>query len=273
MPKFLIGYDVESQDESTEMFLKAASEVHKNLEAKASIFIVGKTLERNVAIAQEVLELGDMEFHQHTYSHVLLKTVVQENEEGITIFPSGSFEEVCEEISKGQKVLRNLLGVDGIGFTAPYNYYRGLSDRLDLLEVLRENGIKFVRSAGRNERDWQPVPFEWQPYFYEPQGFPEILECPLHGWQDCIAREKLGWNNIAEYVKWVKKDIDYASAKQLDFVYCSHDWSSIRHDPKLEHIAELITYARKKGMDVTNYSTYYEEKVAEHKDREKVSNN
>ena len=261
MAKLLIGYDVESHDESTEFFLKAASEVHKNLDAQASIFIVGQTLEKNAAIAQKVLGFGHLEFHQHTYSHVLLKTVVQENEDGITIFPSGTFEEICEEIEKGQRTLLDVLGIKGIGLTAPYNYYRGLGDRLDILEVLRENNIKFVRSAGRNEHDWQPVPFEWQPYFYEPQGYPEILECPLHGWQDCIAREKLGWSNISEYTKWIKRDIDYASAHDLDFVYCSHDWSSIRHDPTLDHIAEMISYAREQGMEVINYSQYYAERI------------
>ncbi|MBO1003967.1 polysaccharide deacetylase family protein [Pseudogracilibacillus auburnensis] len=265
MPKFLIGYDVESYDDSTKAFLQAASKVHRDLESEATIFIVGKTLEKNASIAEEVLNLGDLEFHQHTYSHVLLKTVVQENEEGITIFPSGSFDEVCEEIQKGQQVLKDILGVEGTGFTAPYNYYRGIGDRLDLLQVLRDNQIKFVRSAGRNERDWQPVPFEWQPYFYEAQGYGEILECPIHGWQDCIAREKLGWENVTEYIKMVKKDIDHACANQLDFVYGSHDWSSIRHDPELEHIAELIMYAREKGMEVINYSQYYEQKLAEKK--------
>ena len=263
MAKLIIGYDVESLDDSTQTFLKAASKVHKDLEAQASIFIVGKTLEKNAELAQRVLSLGDLEFHQHTYSHVLLKTVVQENEDGITIFPSGSFEQICEEIQKGQKALHDILGVNGTGLTAPYNYYRGLGDRLDLLEVLRENNVKFVRSAGRNEQDWQPVPFEWQPYFYEPQGYAEILECPIHGWQDCIARDKLGWSNISEYTNWLKKDIDYASSHHLDFVYCSHDWSSIRHDPTLAHIAEMITYARERGMEVINYSQYYDEKLSE----------
>lgn len=264
MPKLLIGYDVES--ESCAQFLKVASTLHKDLQAPASIFIVGKTLEENAEEAKTALKSssGYLEFHQHTYSHMLLKTVVQENEDGITIYPSGSYEEIVDEINKGQQVLQDILNIEGVGLTAPYNYYRGLSDRLDLLEILRNNGIKFVRSAGRNERDWQPVPFEWQPYFYKEQGYPEILECPLHGWQDCIAREKLGWENISDYLQWLKKDIDYALEHQLDFVYCSHDWSSIRHDQQLEHIAEFISYARSKGMDLMNYSQYYKYKCTEY---------
>ncbi|SDX61663.1 polysaccharide deacetylase family protein [Paenibacillus sp. CF384] len=257
MAKLLIGYDVEAADERTGRFLEQAMQMHKELQAPASIFIVGRTLEQNADRCLKAVQEGWLEFHQHTYSHLLLKTVVQENEEGIQVFPGVSFEAAKEDILRGQKALHDILGIACTGLTAPYNYYRGLSDRLDLLEVLRDCGIKIVRSAGRNERDWQPVPFEWQPYFYEPQGYGQILECPLHGWQDCIARERLGWENVSEYVEWLKRDIDYAVDHDLDFVYCSHDWSSITCDPDLSHLRAMLTYARDKGMSIMNYSDYY----------------
>ncbi|WP_308636351.1 polysaccharide deacetylase family protein [Paenibacillus silvisoli] len=263
MAKLLIGYDVEAMDERTDQFLKKAMQVHAELRSPASIFVVGKTLERNAEQCRKAAEEGWLEFHQHTYSHVLLKTVVQENEAGIQVFPGASYEQAKEEILRGQQALKDLLGISCTGLTAPYNYYRGLGDRLDLLEVLRECGINIIRSAGRNERDWQPVPLQWQPYFYAPQGYPELLECPLHGWQDCIAREQLGWENVAGYVEWLKRDIDEAVRLDLDFVYCSHDWSSLTCDPELTHVRAMISYAKERGMELMNYSDYYAFKTSQ----------
>lgn len=263
MPQLLIGYDVESMNESAAVFLQAAERLHGEMLAPASLFIVGRTLERNVEACRRALASGWFEFHQHTYSHALLKTVLQENEEGVRMFAGVSFEQAREEIVKGQEALKRHLGVDCRGLTAPYNYYRGLGDRPDLLAVLRRCGITILRSAGRNERDWQPVPFAWQPYFYDPQGYPEILEFPLHGWQDCLVRERLGWENIGAYVDRLKRDVDHAVRGGHDFVYCSHDWSSIRHDPALDHLREFIRYAREQGMEIGSYSAYYDDKRAQ----------
>ena len=51
-----------------------------------------------------------------------------------------------------------------IGLTGPWCYYRGLRDRLDILQVLWEEGLRFTRADGRNEHDRHPVAIDVQPY-------------------------------------------------------------------------------------------------------------
>ena len=102
-------------------------------------------------------------------------------------------------------MLRTTLGVECIGLTGPWCYYRGLRDRPDILQVLWEEGIRFTRTDGRNERDWHPVAIDLQPYWYDALGFPEMLEIPIHGWHDCVIRgEVLGWEDLDGYVASVQ---------------------------------------------------------------------
>ena len=68
---------------------------------------------------------------------------------------------------KTSALLAEHLGVQCIGLTGPWCYYRGLRDRPDILQVLWEEGIRFTRTDGRNERDWHPVSLDLQPYWYD----------------------------------------------------------------------------------------------------------
>lgn len=211
MAVLLIGYDVEHMDSSsgtTCKFLEVAPKLHRELSAPCTFFICGKTLEGNLDAFKKVYaEYSDLiDFQQHTYSHVLLKTVFQENEDGVSLFKAGTLEKIREEVAKASALLKGAVGVDCIGLTGPYGYYRGLADRPDILNILHELGIRFTRTYARNERDWQPVSFEVQPFWYEAQGFYDILEFPVQGWQDCLMRGKLGWDNKEGYLNYLKSN-------------------------------------------------------------------
>lgn len=74
MATLLIGYDVEAQEpEITGRFLKKAGEVHRALKMPCTMFLVGKTLEKNINNCQDLTENELIDFQQHTYSHMLLK--------------------------------------------------------------------------------------------------------------------------------------------------------------------------------------------------------
>ncbi len=260
IPTLLIGYDVESPEpDITRAFLKKLLEVHTKYDVPWTMFVVGRTLEGSVDAFKEVAESPLADIQQHTYSHMLLKTVVIENEDGVNIFRSGTLEQIEEEVRKTNELLKLHLNIDCIGLTGPYCYYRGLADRLDILEILHQNGIRFTRTYGRNEHDWQPVSFDIQPFYYEPQGFPDILEFPIQGWQDVSWREKYGWDKIDEYIASLKDNIDYVVEKKLTYSYATHDWSSIRNNPDMDIIRALIEYAQERGVRITSYKEYYEE--------------
>ena len=264
MAYMLIGYDVESpEDEVTTTFLKRASSLHASLGVPATLFIRGQNLERNPAAFEAVAANPLLELQQHTYSHMLLKTVCQRDEEGVAVFRSGALDEIKADVAKASALLKEYLGGECIGLTGPYTYYRGLSDRPDILEILWELGIRYTRTFGRNEHDWMPVPLQWQPFWYEPQGFPDMLEVMTHGWHDCLLRPLCGWTDLEGYLGMVKPYIDQAAAENLVFSHCAHDHSSIREDPGMSIMARLIEHAQAKEVTIISYGQYYEKRKEE----------
>jgi len=262
MATLLIGYDVENQDPNndvTKTFLKTVSRLHRELNAPCTLFICGRTLENNVddfkKVKSEYSDLLDLQ--QHTYSHVLLKTVFQENEKGKTMFRGGTLDQIREEVKKPIEMMKQLLDVDCIGLTGPYGYYRGLSDRPDILEILHGLGIRFTRTFARNQFDWQPLSFKVQPFWYDVQGFDDMLEIPVQGWQDCILRDEIGWENTEGYLNEVKKNLDYIAKNNLVWGYVQHDWSSIKGDPDMSIIRGMIEYARSIGVELKSYIQFY----------------
>ncbi|PIU64989.1 MAG: hypothetical protein COS84_07560 [Armatimonadetes bacterium CG07_land_8_20_14_0_80_40_9] len=241
----------------TQIFLLKMEEVHTQLEAPCTLFIVGRVLEENIDAFQKINKNKLFEIQQHTYSHLRLKTVVQENKDGIQVFPGGTLDEIKQEVNKTSELMKKHLDVDCRGLTAPYAYYQGLSDRPDILKILHDAGIQYIRSYGRNEHDWQPVSFDIQPFWYKPQGFPEILEFPFQGWLDVQWREEHGWKNTEGYLNYLKSCVDLVIEKDLIWGYGSHDWSSIYEDPDMNIIKEFIRYAKDRNLPLKTYGEYY----------------
>lgn len=261
MGTMLIGYDVEwrGEGEVTPMFLEQARALHNHLGVPATLFVVGQTLERWVREFQTIAEDPLFDLQQHTYSHQLLKTVYIEDGRSVRVMRGVSPEETRDEVRKTSQLLAEQLGVECLGLTGPWCYYRGLRDRPDILDVLWEEGIRFTRTDGRNERDWHPVSMELQPYWYDALGFPDMLEIPTHGWHDNTLRaEVLGWGDLDAYVAAVRPYIDRAAAENKVFSLCQHDWSSIREDPDMHATERLIRYAQEEGVRFTTCRAYYE---------------
>ncbi|MCH7708482.1 MAG: hypothetical protein IH884_08315, partial [Myxococcales bacterium] len=83
---------------------------------------------------------------QHTQNHVLLKSIFMTPRDGKPIHgdnlecfvQGGSLETLREEIEKPQALLKDLFGIECVGLTGPWNYYRGLADRPDILQILED---------------------------------------------------------------------------------------------------------------------------------------
>jgi peptidoglycan/xylan/chitin deacetylase (PgdA/CDA1 family) len=212
MATLLYGYDVEcGEPEITQAFIKQAIKVHESLEAPCTFFVTGQTLEKNVEALKAAAARPDLfNIESHTYSHMLLKTVCQDVDGEISIFRGGSIDALRTEIQRSVELTRELLGIEVKGLCGPYCYYRGLSDRPDILDVAHEFGIRFTRTWGRNEKDWQPTELSLQPFWYAPQGFGDVMEFPVHGWQDCIWRDINGWANTEAFVEYECGLVDQA---------------------------------------------------------------
>jgi peptidoglycan/xylan/chitin deacetylase (PgdA/CDA1 family) len=257
VPTFLIGYDVESDDpEVTRRFLAKARAVHEDLGVSCSLFIVGRTLRRSPVEFAELVDHPLFDLHQHTDTHMLLKTVYQQNEGGTEVFRGGSLEEVSADVARAQETFQDLLGFRPLGLTGPFGYYRGLCDRPDIVAVVAGEGIRLLRCWSRDQHDWQPVePFA--PFRLDAIGFPGVWEYGIHGWQDCLLREQLGWAEHDAYFDRLRSDIDQAVASTAYFSYAQHDWSSIREDPDMTLTRRILAYAQERGMRIVDYAGDY----------------
>ncbi|ACZ43112.1 polysaccharide deacetylase [Thermobaculum terrenum ATCC BAA-798] len=263
MGTMLIGYDVEwrgarGDGDVTERFLDRVQELHNRLGIPATLFILGQTLERCPQAFQPLVDDPLFDLQQHTYSHQLLKTVYIEDGGRVQVIRGADLDTIRWEVHLTNDLLRDLLGVECIGLTGPWCYYRGLRDRPDILQVLWEEGIRFTRTDGRNEHDYHPVPLDLQPYWYEHVGFPEMLELTIHGWHDCVLRDSLGWQDLDGYVESVKPYIGRAASENKLFSYVQHDWSSIQEDPEMKATEALLRYAQERQLTFMSCREYYE---------------
>ena len=194
----VLGYDVETASENTVGFLEGATELHEKFGVPWTIYLTGQTVEKCTDAIRRCMQSPLLTVAQHTYSHVLLKSVYMTPGDGKPVHGAvpnffqkgGSLDQIREEIAKAQGVIKELLQVDCHGLTGPWGYCRGLVDRPDLLQILHDNGIRWIRTNARDHRDCQPTPFSEQPFFYADQGFPEILELGIQGYQDHFYWER-----------------------------------------------------------------------------------
>ena len=261
---FLIGYDVETRNvDVTRPFLRRCLEIHEATGVPATFFLTGRTLELNREELRPFAAHPLFDFQQHAYSHMLLKSVcIEDPVDGVSFHRGGTLEQIRDEVRRTSELLQSEYGIRCEGLTGPYCYYRGLVDRPDILEILWEEGIRFTRTWGRNAKDWQPVELEVQPFRYALQGFPELLEVPIHGWQDISLRKSVGWSNHQGFLDVELPYLDRAAAEGLVFSYCTHDHSSTRDDPQMAITEALLRHAKSLGVTTMTYAAYYEREMA-----------
>lgn len=261
MATLLIGYDIEKsfEPEITKQFVDKALTMHEELKVEATCFVLGRSIEVSSIELNKLKESCLFELEQHTYSHIGFKTLLQKNDKGIRYLPQAASEEIEEEVRKTNDLFEEYLGIKCKGIAVPRGFYRGLADRPDLLEMLNKNGINIVRSYSRNEKDWQPLSMNIQPFFYTIQEYPNIMEFPVQGWQDCLWFDTYGWKNINEYLHYLKGNTDYIAERDLVWSYVQHDWSTMRFDPNMEITREFIEYALSKNIKIKKHESYYRE--------------
>ncbi len=256
---FLIGYDVEARAvDVTRAFLRRVLEIHEATGVPATFFLCGRTIEVNREELRPFAQHSLFDLQQHTYNHILLKSVcIEDPDEGVRFFKGGTLDQIRDEVRRTTELLDAEYGVKCRGLTGPYCYYRGLVDRQDILEVLWEEGIRFTRTWGRNEKDWQPVELDVQPFWYAPQGFPAMLEVPIHGWQDISLRKTVGWNNFQGFLEGTYPYMERAAAEGLVFSFCTHDHSSTREDPRMQITESVLRRAKDLGMTTMTYAAFH----------------
>jgi peptidoglycan/xylan/chitin deacetylase (PgdA/CDA1 family) len=270
----LLGVDVEKADPCSANYAQLGLEFVRQEGIPATWYVTGQTLERYPKAFAEADRSGLVDIQAHTYGHILLKTVLIEVPPGYTIHQSkdwfcmrgSSVDEVDRDLARCQQVFQDVLGRRAVGLTAPWGYYRGLGDRPDLLEIVYKHGFRFLRSFARNERDGQPVPMAWQPYFYRAQQFPDVLELLIQDNQDDFYY--MAFNNLSDaskYPEHLRRMAEHVVAN--DFV-----WSLATHDHdcetpegfrrKTSWLRDLVRHGKELGIRFLTGSQYYAERMA-----------
>ena len=272
----VIGYDVERipgrvpgekwvgrpvPEDTTTRFLTQIVDIHRAVNVPATIFMVGANIEAHRRELEACLASGLFEIAQHTHEHYPLKSVVEET--GSRVFLKGlDFARIEEQLARPAELLKRCLGVDCKGLTTPYTHYRGLSDRPDILEIIARLGMVYTRSYGRNSQDYFPLGWEIQPFFYDRQGFPDILEFPVQGWIDAQWRHDNGWDKEAEYLAYLKEMVDTHASRGISWTHLQHDWTSLLCDPDLTWTRRFLEYAAGRFETRTYFDAYTERRKA-----------
>ena len=242
--------------------------------ARASFFIVGRLLE--LAGVEYANMLGDARFDiaNHTFNHW-------------KVWPANGepyVERFTDELSKTAQQIERHFGTVPTGFTTPGGYYRGLTGKTQPLQVLHDQGYRYVSSDAHAPRDLpanSPAPFN-QPHWYDEDGFSELLEIPFTGWHCNLLFNTAGQNDnwqpapgfpdgtvlerlphtVQERFEARKKEFLYAIEHDLVYQPCMHPWSVYRADPKLDHLRWLIDLARDNDVPVVNCRDVYDQYAA-----------
>ena len=256
----VFGYDVEMASQDSVGFLDGAGEVHERFGVPWTIYLTGETVEKCTDAIRACMRSPLVTVAQHTYSHVLLKSVYMTPGDGRPVHGAapnffkagGTLEQIGAEISNAQRVIKELLEVDCQGLTGPWGYYRGLVDRPDILQILRDNGIRWVRTNARDYRDCQPTPFSEQPFFFRDQGFPEILELGIQGYQDRFYWDRFDDRSHGDsYQDYLFAMVEETARNGWIWNLCSHDHGTATKREFAERcgwIADLIVRAREAGL-------------------------
>ncbi len=274
MSALLVGYDVEAfaigeglarigdhgfpealDPASARKALDVIRRNHERYEVPATLFICGRTLVHSVDVFIPFVNHPLFDIQQHTYSHTLFK---EDHWKGGSFIASPP-EALAFEIGMTSEAFRKYLGVEVQGLRTPHGYYKGLTDRPDLLKILCDAGIRYVSSWARNAAGGNPTPMSVQPFWYSDQGHADLLEIPFQHWLDAVWFEANGRSRGEAFGEVLKDGLDEAISQNLVYGACFHDWTMLRYrEEETGWVAALLSHAAASATEVLTYTAYYE---------------
>lgn len=257
----MAAYSVEAEPGTSLAALSAIAEVHQRHEAPATFFIARRFLEALGNDCRAVLghDLFDLECHIHT-----------------EVAPGyADLDQLRHELNACQGLIADAFGRQPIGLVTLAPCAEGFSRQKNLLEILCDCGIRFVRSDGLGVDGTVPSLFS-QPYWYEVDEFGSLLELPLQYWDDRILRGHMrgvvAWPPVLpwgvppappetpeeEFEIW-RWGADYVIAAGLrTYQPMLHPWSICRLSSDARQIALLLEYVQEQGMEIVSCHELYE---------------
>ena len=238
--------------------LELLTDVHTDVGVPATLFVCGRTLLHALEPVRAAKASGLFDVQQHTFSHVPFKDIEYAPVPGVLArIPAAPPEALREELAVTSRLIRDHLGHECVGLRTPFGYYRGLRDRPDLLGIVRGAGLKYVTSWGRNEQNGNPTPWV-QPFAYEEEGYPDVLELPFQFWLDVVWFDSHGYDTGPALLEALKRAVDEVAENDLVYGACFHDWVMLASDERrVEWLRGFLRYARDRGVEITTYTDYW----------------
>ncbi len=227
--------------------IRAVAEVHLERGAPATFFIVARLLRAATSEIVEILDHPTFEIASHSYTHPDIKSFLHDDDR------------LRHEVVDSKKVIEDAFGRAVVGFTTPGGYEDGYMDQPRFLELLREAGYRYVRSVACGPHFSMPAPLH-QPFWYDEEGCPDLLEIPSHAWHDNVLTGQHGLVSWPPILPWryptemptdargvyeaYAPGIDHAAEAGLTaYVPAFHPWSIYRIDQRAGQIALLLDHA------------------------------
>ena len=281
MATLLIGYDTEAaavgeglarfispgvpqyraalEPDVTRRGVAILSRLHEELEAPCTFFICGRTLLHALDALEPLAASPLFDLQQHTYSHVVFRDVryTAAGAAGEAVIPETPHVALREELGFTSDLIRRYLGRECVGVRTPFGHYRGLRGRPDLLAILDETGHRFVTSWGRNEDNANPTPWV-QPFTYEEEGYPGLLEIPFQFWLDGVWFDQYGYREGRAFGRALAGAIDEIAGTDTVWGTAFHEWVAVEADEEgTGWIRTLILRAREAGVEIMSYRDYW----------------
>jgi len=268
---YLPVYDVEylGDVEYSLRALESVVKVHRRLRAPATFCICGGLLDQAGPRYAELLRDEMFDVHSHTYSHMRLKPT-DDCAERVDL------RQARDEIERTAALLKQHLAVTNPGLRTPGGFYRGLRGAKELLSLLVELGVPFVSSDARGPQETVPSPLT-EPYWYDEDGFPGLLELPAQDWHEnvlkghnpvpCMWPPVLPWGypnrppqTPQEEFEVYRKSLH--GVRGLNLPYYSppmHPWSIYRFNPQARTVELILEEVESLGMPITTFSAVHRE--------------
>lgn len=275
MTHYIFAYDLEHAD----LCLKAAPVLvrwHERYEVPATFFLLGRVLEQRGKELRAIL--GDsplFDLQSHTYSHRMLRDNRMHG-------PGVPLEEVRREVALGKQWVEETFQRPCIGTRPGCGFFRGMQGEPERLAIFVECGMKYISADLRGPADSIPSGLQ-QAYWYDEEGFPQLLELPGHGWHDNVLKAPqefhlrlswplaMAWGIPNRPVRTPEEEftvqrvwIARAATLGLDFVsLVYHPWSIYRLSEDCRIVELLMRYVKELGLPTTTYTALYQRYAAQ----------
>ncbi len=261
----VIGYTIEKSDNPaiTRKFLETVYAVHTEADLPATFFLLGKSIETNLADLKRFAGNPLFGFAQHTWSHVAFKDIDERRHDGTSVhLPGVPPERAREEVERTSRFIADIFGRACRGVEGARGYHLGLQDRPDLVKILLDAGLEYSVTWCRNADGWNPTPLSAQPHWYDIGQEKALLEIPNQGWQDAAWIKEYGAGSAAGYYSFCHDLLAEAKQTGKTLSFIMHDWTNREWDASFAHTLKLYETAQEAGVAITNFEAFCDQRHA-----------